>query len=198
MNPPAFVIALEGHEHSQAMAKDCLSSADNFGWSISISNAVNGLTITDADWDNNGIQKILNVPMDRPGFQGCFFSHWNLWNYCIEIDSPIVICEHDAVFLGEWHNSLLTNRLTKLHVKYKSKPNWLALHPEVGIWTPSAHAYIIYPADCKKIKKFVLENHALPPDVLIGTNIVEYEHLSSTLVDRNSGRISTTANLEKE
>jgi len=199
MNPRTFVISLSGHEHSQIMTKECLESAKKFNWEVEIKEAVNGSRISETTWaDEKIINKKLDIiPMNKHGVQGCFLSHWQLWNTCIEIDSPIIICEHDAVFLTEWDNTLLTNKLTKLHTEYPLNPEWKILHPEVGNWTPSAHAYIIYPKDCKRIKKFVLKNYPLPSDVLIGSNIVEFEHLETTVIDRNKNRLSTTENLNK-
>lgn len=35
--------------------------------------------------------------MNLPGVKGCFYSHYNLWKKCVELDEPIVIWEDDIV-----------------------------------------------------------------------------------------------------
>lgn len=36
--------------------------------------------------------------MSRPGVVGCFYSHYNLWNKCVELNEPIMIFEDDVKF----------------------------------------------------------------------------------------------------
>ena len=37
----------------------------------------------------------------REAVQGCFASHYSLWLKCMELDQPIIILEHDAVFVSK-------------------------------------------------------------------------------------------------
>jgi len=40
-----------------------------------------------------------DVPkLSRPGVIGCFYSHYNLWKRCVELNEPIMIFEDDVKF----------------------------------------------------------------------------------------------------
>ena len=48
------------------------------------------------------------IPVDpafqlSPGEQGCFFSHYRLWQKCVELDEPIAIWEDDIVLTRKYH-----------------------------------------------------------------------------------------------
>jgi len=40
--------------------------------------------------EDNSLKKMLG-----PGVKGCFYSHYRLWKYCVELDEPIIIFEDD-------------------------------------------------------------------------------------------------------
>lgn len=40
--------------------------------------------------------------MSRPGVIGCFYSHYNLWKKCVELNEPIMIFEDDVKFYREY------------------------------------------------------------------------------------------------
>jgi GR25 family glycosyltransferase involved in LPS biosynthesis len=78
--PRTFVIALKDHAISEEQLQDCLRSASMYDWHIEVFWGVNGLTLSDNAWNNIGVNPLLNKPtMQQKGTQGCFFSHWNLW-----------------------------------------------------------------------------------------------------------------------
>lgn len=37
-----------------------------------------------------------------PGVKGCFYSHYNLWKKCVELNEPIIIWEDDIVLSRPW------------------------------------------------------------------------------------------------
>ena len=41
--------------------------------------------------------------MRRPGVVGCFYSHYTLWQRCVELNKPIMIFEDDVKFYRGWH-----------------------------------------------------------------------------------------------
>jgi GR25 family glycosyltransferase involved in LPS biosynthesis len=50
--------------------------------------------------------------MTRPGVLGCFYSHFRLWQKCVELDEPIFIFEDDVIFKRpyipvEWQDVLI-------------------------------------------------------------------------------------------
>jgi GR25 family glycosyltransferase involved in LPS biosynthesis len=40
--------------------------------------------------------------MRRPGVVGCFYSHYGLWQRCVELNEPIMIFEDDVKFYRGW------------------------------------------------------------------------------------------------
>lgn len=44
------------------------------------------------DPEDEDVKKLMT-----PGVKGCFYSHYNLWKKCIELDEPILIFEDDIV-----------------------------------------------------------------------------------------------------
>lgn len=109
----AFVITLRGHEYSERVAQRCIDSA--FGLDVRRFDAVTageaqrvmrlaGLRWTWAnDNRSQAVCPISGLKQHRYGTLdakiGCFMSHWLLWCMCIELDEPILILEHDAVFI---------------------------------------------------------------------------------------------------
>lgn len=50
--------------------------------------------------------------MQSPGVKGCFYSHFRLWQKCVELDEPIIIWEDDIVLRRsydpiEWEDILI-------------------------------------------------------------------------------------------
>lgn len=42
-------------------------------------------------------QILHNLKAQGPGVKGCFYSHYNLWKKCVELNEPIIIWEDDIV-----------------------------------------------------------------------------------------------------
>ncbi len=40
---------------------------------------------------------------DNPGVLGCFYSHYRLWEKCVELNEPIMIFEDDVLFTRGFH-----------------------------------------------------------------------------------------------
>ena len=109
----SFVICLEGHAYSEAKAQRCIESAAEFGLEVQKFKAVDA---TNAErvmheqrlewtWTQSGVR---NCPLtglrqhpygERLPKIGCSMSHYLLWQLCAELDEPILILEHDSVFL---------------------------------------------------------------------------------------------------
>ena len=108
----AVIIALRGNEYSQARAKQCIESADI---DIEVFDAIgkdrarevmqtHGLKWT---WANNNTAAAtcpLSGLKQHPYGQleakiGCSMSHYLLWRRCAQIGKPMLILEHDAVFV---------------------------------------------------------------------------------------------------
>lgn len=192
--PKTFVIALKGHKVSEQQVTECLASAKKFNWHVEIAWGVNGNLITDNTWVKENIKPRLDKPtMGKPGVQGCFLSHWGLWNKCVTINQPIIILEHDAIIQDYWHPIDITESVIKLHRYYKQKnPKY---DDDSGLWSPSGHAYCITPELATKLINFVKIHGAYEVDRLIGSNVVGLTHLGKPSLVERQNSFSTTTHL---
>jgi GR25 family glycosyltransferase involved in LPS biosynthesis len=99
-----YIITLMDNSHSKAMAQLTLDSAIyNSGYEPTIFPAFDGNTGGQLLMNNN-IRLRTGYPEHRPGAIGCFASHISLWNICVQANEPIIVAEHDALFLRDWDN----------------------------------------------------------------------------------------------
>ena len=98
-----FIITIKGHPLSEKESRECRESAKEF--------YKHDIEVFDAITPSRGYKDILG---DRPNIFDnyprpdrvacCFASHYLLWKKCIELNEPILILEHDAVFISEFPN----------------------------------------------------------------------------------------------
>lgn len=189
--PKAFVIALKNHPVSELQLAECLASAKEYNWDVEIFWGVNGKTITDDTWITEGISVRTDKPtINNPGVQGCFLSHWALWNKCIELDEPIIILEHDAVILTQWMPIELNSSIVKLHKHYSRKRIKVDFHS--GAWTKSGHAYCISPEHARILVQFVKVIGAYEVDIIMGSNVIPVQHINPSWVERQNTFSTTT------
>jgi GR25 family glycosyltransferase involved in LPS biosynthesis len=191
---PAFVIALQNHQYSQSVLSDCLKSAEEHNWNVEIFPAVNGNDITEQTWRALKLNLRLDKPtMDKPGVHGCFLSHWHLWHRCISLNTDIIILEHDGLITMPLPY-IPAKKIIKLHLRTYARK--FHVDPDTGNWTNSAHAYLISPQNANKLINYTYQHGVIPVDILIGDNVVEFEHLNYDLVKLNPiTRLSTTTEI---
>lgn len=108
-----YIVTLMENSHSKCMAQLTLDSAIyNSGYQPEIFPAFDGNTGAQL-LNNNNIKLRQGYPEHRPGAIGCIASHIALWNVCVQADEPIIVAEHDALFLRDWDNP---NFLDVLHL----------------------------------------------------------------------------------
>jgi len=191
--PKTFVIAIKGHSVSEAQLNDCLISAEKYNWNVETFWGVDGRTITETTWKSEKLSPRLDKPtMDRPGVQGCFLSHWNLWKSCLKLNEPIIILEHDAVILKEWTSLDISDAIIKLHRKYSGKKEKVDV--DTGHWSKSAHAYCLTPNHARTLMDFSKDNGAIVVDILLGSKVIPVKNLNSSWIERQNS-YSTTNNL---
>jgi GR25 family glycosyltransferase involved in LPS biosynthesis len=181
MQPKCYVITHQGSR----VIKDCESSLQTHGWTYELFPAVNGLKITLNDWQAIGIELSADGKMSRrPGAQGCWMSHYQLWHRCIDSDQPIVIMEHDAVVNGPWPEDLdIDSRLVKLYNKAECKDN-----PTFGRWSKGSHAYTVTPAQAQRLIDHARANGAQSVDKHLGMSVLDWTFYKTDLVTLNPGR----------
>ena len=106
----AYVITLEGHEYSEAKAQRCIDSAEMEVQRFRAVDADRALEIMHRyklrwTWTQSGVRHCPKTGLRQHPYGqlepkvGCSMSHYLLWQRCVELDQPILILEHDAVFL---------------------------------------------------------------------------------------------------
>jgi hypothetical protein len=192
--PKTFVIAIKDHPVSESQLQDCLSSAENFKWKIETFWGINGHTLTDDSWLEISVKPLLNKPtMNRKGTWGCFFSHWILWNKCVDLNEPIIVLEHDAIIQEPWRPIEIDTAMIKLHRYYKQKnPKY---DDDSGLWSPSTHAYCLLPKHAEKLINFAKSVGGFETDRMMGSNVLLVEHLGKPSMIERQDSYSTTENL---
>jgi GR25 family glycosyltransferase involved in LPS biosynthesis len=107
----------------------------------------------------------------------CFLSHYFLWKKCIELNEPIAIFEHDAVFIRKFDSKEIQNHLDTKHgvisigapsfgnFKTPSKNGIVKLMSKQ--YMPGAHALIVHPIAASKLIKYAQTYSPEPTDVFL-------------------------------
>jgi hypothetical protein len=191
IQPTCYVIA---HTQSRVI-NDCIASLVKHNWKFEKVDAVDGQSITDAEWKRIGIAMSDKGKMSRRlGAQGCWHSHYKLWNKCVTTNTPIVVMEHDAVVNGPWPEDLdIDKQLVKLYSGAECKIN-----PAFGLWSKGAHAYTVTPAQANRLIQHARDNGAQAVDKHLGDLVLPWTFLNQDLITLNPNRgPSSTSTLKK-
>lgn len=221
----AFIIAMLQSEHSLELAHDCVDAAKHFGVDVALHPAVNGFEC-DEKFKEYGIKRLLTSSIaDSPGNKGCFLSHFELWNLCVELNETILILEHDGKLIRELPVNIEDNFTEVLNLdpnREFSNPTYNKLvtkslkdpvdyfytsskkKSEAGSYIIGAHGYCIKPQGAMKLIRFAQQVGALPTDKHIGKDVVDLKSTTVTVVglhdfyiDNNMKKFSSTKNLQK-
>jgi hypothetical protein len=179
---------------SQRQYKFLLESAQRHNWKIKKYPAVDGPALTKSAWKS--IQVELNEHSgkltNRPGAQGCFFSHFRLWEICLSQDQPIIILEHDAVIQAPLPEIDLTQGIVKLFKSHSVRQNLIT-----GVWSKGAYGYALSPGHAKLLVNGCRIHGAQALDKMIGSNIVPWKFLDQDLIILPNKMWSTTSPTRK-
>jgi len=118
----AFVITIKDHEYSERKADQCIETGTNIGkidverfYGVNKNEAYSAMSKRGLcwSWANNNtspsrcpITDLRHHPYykgsDFSALIGCTMSHYSLYERCVELNEPILILEHDAVFIREF------------------------------------------------------------------------------------------------
>ena len=144
----------------------------------------------------------------------CFLSHYLLWKRCAEQQEPVMILEHDAVFIRPFELDGFmkaecqiisindprgaTRKAQEFHDKLQQKPQLIQRVPTIDDPTipqglPGNSAYIIKPDGAKKMMELTQEFGAWPNDALMCKQL--YQSLASSKIyyTKVQGTPSTTS-----
>jgi hypothetical protein len=181
MSPRAYVVAHAGSR----VVNDCCASLEQYDWPYEVVAAVDGHTVTAETWHNIGIRLSAQGKMlQRPGAQGCWISHYQLWAKCCQSNQPIIILEHDAVVTDFWPDNIeLESNLVKLYTTAECKVN-----PAYGLWSKGAHAYTITPQQAAQLIQHSRLHGAQAVDKHLGSQVLNWTFYSQDLVVLNPNR----------
>jgi glycosyl transferase family 25 len=167
---------------SSRVVDDCFESLSRHGWQFTKFDAVDGYNITQADWERIGVAMNDQGKMPRrPGAQGCWISHFSLWNKCRNINTPIVVMEHDALVTAPWPQDLnITEKLIKLYTSASTKFN-----TSFGNWSKGSHAYTLTPEQANILITHAQKYGAQAVDKHLGDLILLWSFLGWDLVKIN-------------
>jgi GR25 family glycosyltransferase involved in LPS biosynthesis len=197
-----FIISLINTGSGQHQQSACnilpqtLSSCQTYNWNTKLFNAVNGYNLNESIWKDYGLscpKKSKNDKKkigDLPGAQGCFLSHYVLWNRCIELNHPIVVLEDDAEIIAPLNEIITDFDLLKLH-----KPR-IAGQSKLGHWSIGAFAYWISPLGAKKLVEFSKKNSPILVDKLMVSSVINWNYLTPPIV-KLGRRIGSSTQPEK-
>jgi GR25 family glycosyltransferase involved in LPS biosynthesis len=120
----------------------------------------------------------------RPGIQGCFYSHFRLWQKCIDLNQPIIIWEDDIVLRRpyisvKWQDVLVLAlghpKKTEKYRQYLDSPTGEPVAAEYYQSSmPGNCGYAIKPHAAKKLVN-IYKNTYLPADNAINQHHVRIE-----------------------
>ena len=184
------IIRLEEFDDSRAWSQHAYDTGMQYGWSLSFFPGINGRK---TDLTQYGISiyphhKKCVKYMQRPGTQGCFLSHWQLWNKCAQGTQPMAIFEHDVEFTAPLRDVEFQD-VIKFEGFKPSKP----IPP--GQWWEGARAYAITPQGAQKIVSWINQNGAMPADWMLCDGIVDVVFDTDNRVRVRQNKFSFTRDL---
>ena len=145
----------------------------------------------------------------------CAMSHWLLWHKCVTINEPILIMEHDALFIKQLdYKSILksnyyiiginspasaTRRAHQFHDIVQSKPAWVQPVPDIDEFNipqglAGNSAYIVKPTGAKNLLEAIKEHGVWPNDAIMCKQIIPNLGVTKVYFTRVQGLPSTTVN----
>lgn len=193
----AFVITINGLRLSEDGAKNCIRSGRTFGVDVKVFPATDryqameemnrhGLHINQSIYravSDDPVGDRGNIPMGSWWLTtpelGCVLSHFRLWLQCIRSKSPIIILEHDAV----WIEALPKLPFRVLAMNLQHEPTF-----------PSTGAYVITPRAARLAVKQSRKRGLQPADELLWRAALKGRHVAPATpaaVRVDDGGIST-------
>jgi len=228
----SYIITLEDNKDSIDAARVCKASHEGFKNTFDIETfcatdtklAEVSLRASGLEWNypwsgsetdfKSGLTKNAYTTADPRKRIACFMSHYRLWHRCKEANEPILVLEHDAVFIENldfeqvlWdspfdilgiNNPLMATRKSKqYHDTILSRPEQYQRIPDIdSVTIPQGlagnSAYIIKPNGANAMIELTREHGAWPNDALMCKQLVRSLGVTRTFYTKIQGIRSTT------
>jgi GR25 family glycosyltransferase involved in LPS biosynthesis len=182
----AYIITLKGNEISEKLAERCLKSCIEIDMPAKLHQAFDGtqdnIAIPDKYLNQEWLSllKFTSYKMSLSEI-ACALSHISLWIYCINIDKPIVILEHDAILINPYLRHVFKNSVCWLGNKngmsqYQDGAFPITSPPMNGETITNLHidtcqAYAIDPLSANRLLVSVLDRGIYAPvDIMLKSN----------------------------
>ena len=164
---------------------------------------------------STGLIKSAYQTANRDSRIACAMSHWLLWHKCATKEEPLLILEHDAIFIEKLdYDSILksnydiiginspasaTRKAHMFHDIVQSKSAWIQPVPDVDEFNvpqglAGNSAYIIKPAGAQNLLDASRKHGVWPNDALMCKQIIPKLGVTKTYFTRVQGLPSTTVN----
>ena len=189
---------MQGHELGETLGYKNIEIARSFGLDAHMHPGVKITKPFQEEFSKYNITTIASKEGQYTGQQGCFLAHFQLWQKCLELDEPIVICEHDGVFIRKLPKKFL-KKFTDV-LRLESFHHWLpeyvektesSLNNKVGIKTLKTryrthyvgyYGYVIKPSGASKLIKQAQTEGIRSVDTFIDNRIVDIKSVTSSIV----------------
>jgi len=171
--PAVHVITILSLPQSMEASARCLASAAAHGLEARIFPAFTPVDDPVAIFRDKGwpTAKFTHNRYSRPlPCMACFASHAELWRICVSANRPLIVCEHDAVWVRPLPSSIhdgawIVNLGKPSFGKWKQPP--CGIGPLVsGPHFKGAHAYLIRPQGARELLRLA-QTEAEPVDVFL-------------------------------
>ena len=215
----SFHIILQGHALGETLGYKNIEIAKSFGIDAHMYPGVKVSKPFKEEFSKYNITTIAGKECEYTGQQGCFLAHYQLWNRCLELNEPIIVCEHDGVFLRELPDNILDkftdilrleafqhwmpDYLTKTKESLKNKVKIKTLKTKYKTHYVGYYGYIVKPSGARKLINQAQMSGIKSVDRFIDNRIVDIKSVTSSVVmleETYIGRVkelSTTATKTK-
>jgi len=227
----AYAIVIKDNEISQAGYNNLVESFWNVGnefplimfEAITPDNVEKEMRDNDLQWNypwegsvidfSTGLTKSAYVTANRKARMACFMSHFTLWQKCFETREPMIILEHDSIFLHkiDFHpddtgfnivglnNPLGATRRAKQYydaILKNKQPFQLTPYIDEDMKVPQGlagnSAYLMKPEGAEKMISLVYKYGMWPNDAIMCRQLVNGLGVSRKFYTRIQGLKSTT------
>ena len=179
MQPLCRVIVLEHNNHSYRSYKTLARSLKRQGWSWSVFAAVDGhRTDLTSQWQQAGvtIMEDRGKLRLRPGAQGCWLSHFQLWSQCRESGRSMIILEDDVIAASPWDSDIAASQsLVKLYANINGA-GATKTNSVTGQWSQGSLAYWLTAAHADQLICHAQQHGAQALDKHLGSAVLAWQH----------------------